>query len=136
MVGELHLSLRSFEAELLSKILVWIFSPDGDSTGLVNSKLNKDTVGDAVAIIVLDLTRPWTFLETLQKYTAVLEKRAKELDVAGRPEASEDSSGAERYLGFPLIVVGTKVWWTVVRAQRSQTHAGRFVKADSALGIL
>jgi dynein light intermediate chain 1 len=46
---------------------------------LLKFALNTDTLSDSCAIIILDWTRPWTFLESLQRWMHILQHRINEI---------------------------------------------------------
>lgn len=45
--------------------------------------LNTTTIADTVILIVLDWSRPWTFMETLQRWVKVLEGAIEQIRQEG-----------------------------------------------------
>eukprot|EP00824_Muranothrix_gubernata_P003244 TRINITY_DN13968_c0_g1_i1.p1 TRINITY_DN13968_c0_g1~~TRINITY_DN13968_c0_g1_i1.p1 ORF type:complete len:490 (+),score=111.73 TRINITY_DN13968_c0_g1_i1:31-1500(+) len=58
--------------DIVSRINVWVMEGDVHFTDLLRFTINPDTITAAIAMIVLDLSRPWTMLEDLQKWFDVL----------------------------------------------------------------
>lgn len=60
---------------------------------LLKFALGTDTLSDSTVVIVLDWTRPWEFLETLQRWINVLQHRMDEICKEGSAGESSWSRG-------------------------------------------
>jgi dynein light intermediate chain 1, cytosolic len=53
---------------------------DPNFEGLIESIITEKSIADTVAVICLDWSKPWNFLEQLQRWIGVLQKRVNLLD--------------------------------------------------------
>jgi dynein light intermediate chain 1 len=53
-----------------------LYELDGDASfgSLIRFALNPKTISNAAVVICLDWTKPWKFLESLEKYLVLLER--------------------------------------------------------------
>jgi len=73
---------------------VWQFEGNERYGELLHFALNKSTVETSLVLITLDFTRPWDFLDSLSKWTAILESSiaSLKLPVATMDDLKEKSS--------------------------------------------
>jgi len=77
---------------------------DGDnvSSSLLRVPLNATSVlGGAVAVIVLDLTQPWTFLDVLNRYVDLLKKHMESLGLSHEQMEELKANGAFFHFHLP-----------------------------------
>lgn len=60
---------------------------------LLKFALSTDTLADSAVILVLDWTRPWKFLESLERWIGVLQRRIDEICKEGTAADSSWSKG-------------------------------------------
>lgn len=85
---------------------------DGDniSTSLLRVPLNAASViGGAVAVIVLDLTQPWTFLEVLNRYVDLLKKHVESLGLSSEQMEELKANGAFIFVFLPVLGLSLSV---------------------------
>lgn len=78
-----YLEAREEESEALGKTeRVGIYTLDGDQdhSVLLQSVLNKETLSDIMVMIVVDLSRPWLVMDSLNKWSRVLADHIETLD--------------------------------------------------------
>lgn len=86
--------------DLLDRVDIWTLEGELAFANMLDLAINENTAPKSLALIALDLSQPWTLVETLQKWIKVLENH---LDA--RSLRDEKSEG----LGVPLLVVVNKV---------------------------
>jgi len=85
--------------DLLDRAHIWTLEGELEFANMLDLAINENTASKSMAIIVLDLSQPWTLTGTLQKWIKVLENH-----LAARSLRDEKSEG----LGVPLLVVVNK----------------------------
>lgn len=85
---------------MLDRVHIWTLEGELGFANMLDLAINDDTAAKSLAVIALDLSQPWTLVETLQKWIKVLENH---LDA--RSLRDEKSEG----LGMPLLIVVNKV---------------------------
>ncbi len=78
---------------------IWTLEGEPAFANLLGLALGERSLAKCLAVVVLDLTQPWTLADTLNKWIKVLENHMVALSV----EREKDS------LGIPLLVVVNKV---------------------------
>lgn len=97
--GYLDILLSEENDDLLDRVDIWTLEGELAFANMLDLAINENTAPKSLALIALDLSQPWTLVETLQKWIKVLENH---LDA--RSLRDEKSEG----LGVPLLVVVNK----------------------------
>lgn len=66
-------------ADIVARIGLYHLASETAFGNLFRFALNVDTLADSLVIIVLDWSRPWTFLKTLDEWLGVLEQQITKL---------------------------------------------------------
>lgn len=72
--------------DIISRMGVFSLCGDKDHALLLDHVLNKDNIDSTVAIVVVDLTRPWSILNSVKKWFGVLEDRINALGAGEKLE--------------------------------------------------
>lgn len=67
---------------------VWILDGDLYHKGLLRFAVSADTLQETLVIFVADMSRPWTIMESLQKWASVLREHIDKLKIP--PEEMRD----------------------------------------------
>lgn len=67
---------------------VWILDGDVYHKGLLKFAVSAEALKDSVAVFVVDMSRPWSIMESLQKWTSVLREHVDKLKIP--PEDMRD----------------------------------------------
>jgi dynein light intermediate chain 1 len=67
--------------ETASKLLVWTLDGDPTHKDLLRYAINANTIENALAMVVVDMSRPWTIMKTLEKWMTVLRSHIDELKI-------------------------------------------------------
>ncbi|KTG38416.1 hypothetical protein cypCar_00021166 [Cyprinus carpio] len=66
----------------LTRCGVWILDGDLYHKGLLKFAVTAESLKDSLAVFVVDMSRPWTIMESLQKWTSVLREHVDKLKIA------------------------------------------------------
>lgn len=82
-----YLEAREEESEdIIDRVGIYTLDGDEDHSVFLQSVVTKDTLADVVVLIVVDLSRPWLIMDSLQKWSRVL---ADHLETLGAEETLE-----------------------------------------------
>ncbi|XP_056382073.1 cytoplasmic dynein 1 light intermediate chain 2 [Hyla sarda] len=84
----LYLSIHDEDRDDLTRCNVWILDGDLYHKGLLKFALSADTIHDTLAVFVADMSRPWTIMESLQKWASVLREHLDKIKIP--PEEMRD----------------------------------------------
>ncbi len=77
----------------LTRCSIWILDGDLYHKGLLKFAVTAESLKDSLAVLVVDMSRPWTIMESLQKWTSVLREHVDKLKIApGEMKEMEQSS--------------------------------------------
>ncbi|KAJ8400450.1 hypothetical protein AAFF_G00395740 [Aldrovandia affinis] len=77
----LYLSVHDEDRDDLTRCNVWILDGDLYHKGLLKFALSVESVQDTLAVFVVDMSRPWTIMESLQKWAGVLRDHVDRLKI-------------------------------------------------------
>lgn len=60
---------------------MWILDGDLYHKGLLKFAVSAQTLPDSLAVFVVDMSRPWTIMESLQKWASVLRDHVDKLKI-------------------------------------------------------
>lgn len=78
----------SFPADFLARMGVWVLDGVVWHSELLPFVLNERNVEDTLVMIVVDLTQPWAVLESLERWTQVVNKHIDSLKVSDRQRSA------------------------------------------------
>lgn len=61
---------------------VWILDGDLYHKGLLKFAVTAQTLADTLALFVVDMSRPWSIMESLQKWASVLRDHVDKLKIS------------------------------------------------------
>lgn len=65
----------------MARCSVWILDGDLYHKGLLKFAVTADSLKDTLAVFVVDMSRPWTIMESLQKWASVLRDHVDKLKI-------------------------------------------------------
>lgn len=65
----------------LTRCNVWILDGDLYHKGLLKFAVSAESLGNSLAVFVADMSRPWTIMESLQKWASVLRDHVDKLRI-------------------------------------------------------
>ncbi|KAI1889898.1 hypothetical protein AGOR_G00167650 [Albula goreensis] len=68
----LYLSVHDEDRDDLTRCNVWILDGDLYHKGLLKFAVSAESLCDTLAVFVVDMSRPWTIMESLQKWAGVM----------------------------------------------------------------
>ncbi|XP_034048232.1 cytoplasmic dynein 1 light intermediate chain 2 isoform X2 [Thalassophryne amazonica] len=77
----LYLSVHDEDRDDLTRCNVWILDGDLYHKGLLKFAVSAQSLRDCLAIFVADMSRPWTIMESLQKWASVLRDHVDKLKI-------------------------------------------------------
>uniref|UniRef100_A0A667WX89 Dynein light intermediate chain n=1 Tax=Myripristis murdjan TaxID=586833 RepID=A0A667WX89_9TELE len=77
----LYLNVHDEDIDDLTRCNVWILDGDLYHKGLLKFAVSAQTLADSLAVFVVDMSRPWTIMESLQKWASVLRDHVDKLKV-------------------------------------------------------
>uniref|UniRef100_A0A8B9H5L7 Dynein light intermediate chain n=1 Tax=Astyanax mexicanus TaxID=7994 RepID=A0A8B9H5L7_ASTMX len=77
----LYLSVHDEDRDDLTRCNVWILDGDLYHKGLLKFAVTAETLKDSLAVFVVDMSRPWGIVESLQKWTSVLREHVDKLRI-------------------------------------------------------
>lgn len=77
----LYLSVHDEDRDDLTRCNVWILDGDLYHKGLLKFAVTAQSLPDCLAIFVVDMSRPWTIMESLQKWASVLRDHVDKLKI-------------------------------------------------------
>ncbi|XP_023646646.1 cytoplasmic dynein 1 light intermediate chain 2 isoform X2 [Paramormyrops kingsleyae] len=77
----LYLSVHDEDRDDLTRCNVWILDGDLYHKGLLKFAVSADSLKDTLAVLVADMSRPWTVMESLRKWASVLRDHIDKLRV-------------------------------------------------------
>uniref|UniRef100_A0A8C2EWY4 Dynein light intermediate chain n=1 Tax=Cyprinus carpio TaxID=7962 RepID=A0A8C2EWY4_CYPCA len=78
----LYLNVQDEDRDDLTRCGVWILDGDLYHKGLLKFAVTAESLKDSLAVFVVDMSRPWTIMESLQKWTSVLREHVDKLKIA------------------------------------------------------
>ncbi|XP_006004093.1 cytoplasmic dynein 1 light intermediate chain 2 isoform X2 [Latimeria chalumnae] len=89
----LYLNIHDEDRDDHTRCNVWILDGDIYHKGLLKFAVSADTLKDTLAVFVADMSRPWSIMESLQKWASVLREHIDKLKVS-----PEEMRGMEQNL--------------------------------------
>ncbi|XP_072236847.1 cytoplasmic dynein 1 light intermediate chain 2 isoform X1 [Leuresthes tenuis] len=77
----LYLSVHDEDRDDLTRCNVWILDGDLYHKGLLKFAATAQSLPDCLAVFVADMSRPWTIMESLQKWASVLRDHVDKLKI-------------------------------------------------------
>ncbi|KAM6942863.1 cytoplasmic dynein 1 light intermediate chain 2 [Xenentodon cancila] len=77
----LYLSVHDEDRDDLTRCNVWILDGDLYHKGLLKFAITAQSLSDCLAVFVADMSRPWTIMESLQKWASVLRDHVDKLKI-------------------------------------------------------
>ncbi|XP_064168670.1 cytoplasmic dynein 1 light intermediate chain 2-like isoform X1 [Anguilla rostrata] len=77
----LYLSVHDEDRDDLTRCNVWILDGDLYHKGLLKFAVTAEMLRDTLAVFVVDMSRPWSIMETLQKWASVLRDHIDKLKI-------------------------------------------------------
>uniref|UniRef100_A0A3Q2TJJ9 Dynein light intermediate chain n=1 Tax=Fundulus heteroclitus TaxID=8078 RepID=A0A3Q2TJJ9_FUNHE len=77
----LYLSVHDEDRDDLTRCNVWILDGDLYHKGLLKFAVTPQSLPDCLAVLVADMSRPWTIMESLQKWASVLRDHVDKLKI-------------------------------------------------------
>ncbi|KAG7473586.1 hypothetical protein MATL_G00097460 [Megalops atlanticus] len=77
----LYLNVRDEVSDDMTRCNVWILGGDLYYKGLLKFAVSVESLRDTLAVFVVDMSRPWTIMESLQKWTSVLRDHVNKLKI-------------------------------------------------------
>ncbi|XP_054901189.1 cytoplasmic dynein 1 light intermediate chain 2 isoform X1 [Poeciliopsis prolifica] len=77
----LYLSIHDEDRDDLTRCNVWILDGDLYHKGLLKFAVTPQSLPDCLAVLVVDMSRPWTIMESMQKWASVLRDHVDKLKV-------------------------------------------------------
>uniref|UniRef100_A0A4W6CI83 Dynein light intermediate chain n=1 Tax=Lates calcarifer TaxID=8187 RepID=A0A4W6CI83_LATCA len=77
----LYLSVHDEDRDDLTRCNVWILDGDVYHKGLLKFAVSAQSLPDCLAVFVADMSRPWTIMESLQKWASVLRDHVDKLKI-------------------------------------------------------
>ncbi|XP_074522305.1 cytoplasmic dynein 1 light intermediate chain 2 isoform X1 [Halichoeres trimaculatus] len=78
----LYLNVNDEDRDDLTRCNVWILDGDLYHKGLLKFAVSAQSLPDCLAVFVADMSRPWTIMESLQKWASVLRDHVDKLKIA------------------------------------------------------
>ncbi|KAG7468560.1 hypothetical protein MATL_G00144250 [Megalops atlanticus] len=78
----LYLSVHDEDRDDLTRCNVWILDGDLYHKGLLKFAVSAESLQDTLVVFVADMSRPWTIMESLQKWAGVLRDYVDKLKIA------------------------------------------------------
>eukprot|EP00698_Gefionella_okellyi_P017950 TRINITY_DN5330_c0_g1_i1.p1 TRINITY_DN5330_c0_g1~~TRINITY_DN5330_c0_g1_i1.p1 ORF type:complete len:440 (-),score=79.87 TRINITY_DN5330_c0_g1_i1:26-1345(-) len=107
-----YFDVRSPAAEdsdgVVSRCRLWEFDAESDFSSVLAQALNADNVTESAVLICLDLSQPWSLLDSLKKWFEVMKAHLGSLGLAPGTLKRPSTEGVEEQLGIPLIVACCK----------------------------
>ncbi|KAK1802136.1 hypothetical protein P4O66_021768 [Electrophorus voltai] len=75
----LYLNVHDEDRDDLTRCNVWILDGDLYHKGLLKFAVSGDSLEDSLAMFVVDMSRPWAIMESLEKWTSVLREHVDKL---------------------------------------------------------
>uniref|UniRef100_A0A8C2WI88 Dynein light intermediate chain n=1 Tax=Cyclopterus lumpus TaxID=8103 RepID=A0A8C2WI88_CYCLU len=78
----LYLNVHDEDRDDLTRCNVWILDGDLYHKGLLKFAVSAQSLADCLAVFVADMSRPWTIMESLQKWASVLRDHLDKLKIS------------------------------------------------------
>ncbi|XP_056268816.1 cytoplasmic dynein 1 light intermediate chain 2 isoform X2 [Pseudoliparis swirei] len=78
----LYLNVHDEDRDDLTRCNVWILDGDLYHKGLLKFAVSAQSLADCLAVFVVDMSRPWTIMESLQKWASVLRDHLDKLKIS------------------------------------------------------
>lgn len=85
----------------LTRCNVWILDGDLYHKGLLKFAVTPQSLPDCLAVLVVDMSRPWTIMESMQKWASVLRDHVDKLKVP--PEDMRELEQRSELASFPFL---------------------------------
>ncbi|MGH0150751.1 UNVERIFIED_CONTAM: hypothetical protein FKN15_018487 [Acipenser sinensis] len=115
----LYLSVHDEDRDDQTRCNVWILDGDLYHKGLLKFAASAESLTDTLAIFVADMSRPWTIMESIQKWASVLREHIDKLKIVPEEmrrleqelvkhfqeyvELEEASQGSPQRRGHPVL---------------------------------
>uniref|UniRef100_A0A674NES9 Dynein light intermediate chain n=1 Tax=Takifugu rubripes TaxID=31033 RepID=A0A674NES9_TAKRU len=77
----LYLSVHDEDRDDLTRCNVWILDGDLYHKGLLKFAVSAQSLSDCLAVFVVDMSRPWIIMDSLQKWSSVLRDHVDKLKI-------------------------------------------------------
>uniref|UniRef100_A0A3Q4BQK5 Dynein light intermediate chain n=1 Tax=Mola mola TaxID=94237 RepID=A0A3Q4BQK5_MOLML len=77
----LYLNVHDEDRDDLTRCNVWILDGDLYHKGLLKFAVSAQSLADCLAVFVVDMSRPWNIMESLQKWASVLRDHVDKLKI-------------------------------------------------------
>jgi len=67
--------------EVISRLQFWEFDPETDFSRVLRQAVNENTIADTALMIALDMSQPWTLLDSLKKWLEVAKAHVEALNL-------------------------------------------------------
>ena len=85
-----------------ARLNVWILDGDGYHKDLLNYVVNADCIRNIVVIIAVDISRPWTIMDSLDQWTRILREHLHKLKLSAK-ELNEIEENCKMLIGLSAI---------------------------------
>lgn len=121
----------------LTRCSVWILDGDLYHKGLLKFAVTSESLKDSLVVFVVDMSRPWTIMESLQKWASVLREHVDKLKIP--PEEMREMEQRSKCC-FALLLRGCISTNTVLFACRGHSDSsvimGDYVCMTSSFSYL
>lgn len=108
----------------MTRCNVWILDGDVYHKGLLKFAVSSESLKDSVAVFVVDMSRPWSIMESLQKWTSVLREHVDKLKIS--PEDMRDMEQRSELLLLLLLYLRVKPELILYMRQNEQKSYSKF----------
>ena len=88
-----------------ARLNVWILDGDGYHKDLLKYVITPEGIRNIIIVIVVDISKPWTIIDSLEQWTRILREHLHTLKLS----AKELNEIEETCKFFVLIFIGTKI---------------------------
>jgi len=79
-----YVNVHDEERDEHARLNVWILDGDGYHKDLLNYVVNADCIRNIVVIIAVDISRPWTIMDSLDQWTRILREHLHKLKLSAK----------------------------------------------------
>ena len=87
-----------------ARLNVWILDGDGYHKDLLNYVINADCIRNIVVIIAVDVSKPWSIMDSLDQWTRILREHLHKLKLSAK-ELNEIEENCKLFI--VLFVIST-----------------------------
>ncbi|XP_039931622.1 cytoplasmic dynein 1 light intermediate chain 2-like [Hirundo rustica] len=77
----LYLNIHDEDRDDHTRCNVWILDGDLYHKGLLKFAVSAESLQDTIVVFVADMSRPWTVMESLQKWASVLQEHIDKMKI-------------------------------------------------------